>query len=257
MAARVVRPRRRDCRGGAPPAPSPTPTPTQTCGYSDTNIPQLQDISDFLRSCTGFSLRPVGGLLSARDFLNALAFRVFFSTQYLRHHTRPLYTPEPDCVHELLGHAPMFADADFADFSHEIGLASLGASDADIKRLATCYWFSVEFGLAMQDGARKAYGAGLLSSFGELEYACGGRAGASGPEFRPWEPERAAVQAYPITTYQPVYYVAESLADAKARMRAFCERMDKGFSVRFDPLTQSVTVDRAVLRGAYTVTLQT
>lgn len=229
------------------------------CDFGPHRIPQCNDISNFLHRRTGFRLRPVAGLLSSRDFLNGLAFRTFFSTQYIRHDAEPLYTPEPDICHELLGHAPMFADVDFADFSQEIGLASLGASDEEIKKLATCYWHSVEFGLVRQGNEIKAYGAGLLSSYGELLHACEYSASASGAtttnistdkakksDFKIWDPTVASTTSYPITTYQPTYFVAANLNDAKQRMRVYCENLPRKFYARYNPLTCSIWVDRAI-----------
>jgi phenylalanine-4-hydroxylase len=184
----------------------------KNCDFKEDNIPQLEDISNFLKNKTGWQLRPVGGLLSQREFLNGLAFKVFHSTQYIWHGSAPLYTPEPDIIHELMGHAPLFADPDFAQFSHQIGLATLGASESDIKKIATIYWFTVEFGICMENNKRKAYGAGILSSVGELEYAFEQNIA----KFLPLDFENCGLnyQDIPISKYQPVYFVAKSFKDA-------------------------------------------
>lgn len=209
----------------------------ERCGYNEHNIPQLEEVSRFLRETTGWTLRPVAGLLSARDFLNALAFRIFHSTQYIRHPSQPMYTPEPDVCHELLGHVPLYADPDFADFSQELGLASLGATDEQIKELGTVYWYTIEFGLCKEGAGVRAYGAGLLSSFGELEYCL-----TSKPKLEPFDPFKTALVPYDITNYQPLYFVTESFEDATDRIRAYANSLPRPFTLVYNPFTQTIEV---------------
>lgn len=200
-----------------------------------TRMPQLRDVSDFLNQATGFTVRPVAGLLSSRDFLNALAFRVFFSTQYIRHSGQPLYTPEPDMVHDILGHLPLLSDPDFAKFTQTIGLASLGADDELLDKLAKVYWYSVEFGLCSEGGRRKAYGAGILSAAGELQYAL-----SEEPECVPWDPMVASVTPFPITKYQPKYFVASSFSDAQEKLERWLGSQDKPIYLTYNSYSRKV-----------------
>jgi phenylalanine-4-hydroxylase len=149
-------------------------------------------------------MEPVMGLVRARTFLSALGRQVFLSTQYIRHHSRPLYTPEPDIIHELIGHAASLAHPRVAAVNACMGRATDLADEAELLRLERVYWYTLEFGLVEEAGAVKAFGAGLLSSAGELEQI------ECGPELRPWDLGAIAETPYDPSDMQPQLYVAPS-----------------------------------------------
>lgn len=192
-------------------------------GFRADAVPQLADVGAFLTERTGFRLQPVAGLVSSRDFLAALSRRHFPATQYVRHHSVPMYTPEPDVIHELLGHTPMLAIPEYADLTQKIGEATLGAPDAQIELFSRLYWYTIEFGLVRQTGGLRAYGSGLLSSFGELSHALAGKPGE--PEIRPFDPAAACQMPNPITTYQPVLWEVLSIQAAFSTVSKFIEQV--------------------------------
>ena len=167
---------------------------------------------------TGFGLVLTDGLLDPRIFLKHLGRRRQPCTVYLRHGSRPDYTPEPDLVHEAVGHAPMLTDPDAARLNEVIGQAAADASQRQLQALLRLYWFTLEFGLVEERSGPRAYGAGLLSSFGELPHAF-----SEAVERRPFQPQAVIEQDYFHDRMQDVLFVAPSLGAVLGDVRAWLQ----------------------------------
>ncbi|MEN0065904.1 MAG: phenylalanine 4-monooxygenase [Myxococcota bacterium] len=173
-------------------------------GLLESPLPQLEQVNERLTT-TGFRMEPVAGLVAPRRFLEALGRGVFLSTQYLRHGSRPLYTPEPDLVHELVGHAASLLHPGIAEISRRFGQVAAQSTDGEVERLVRLYWWTLEFGLVRHEGAVKALGAGLLSSAGELLGVV-----AEKPSFQAWSVSGMMGMDYDPTRPNPVLFVAPS-----------------------------------------------
>jgi phenylalanine-4-hydroxylase len=167
-------------------------------------IPQLDEVSERLTPLTGFAYVPAAGLVPLREFYGSLGDDTFHSTQYVRHPGAPLYTPEPDLIHEVIGHGNLLADPQLAEVNRLAGLAARRVeTDAALQLLADVFWFTIEFGVLREDGELRAYGAGILSSYGEIEEF-------RHMEIRPLDFHAMGTLDYDITHYQPVLFAAES-----------------------------------------------
>jgi len=175
-------------------------------GMSVSRPPVPGSLARRLKEQTGFSLVLTDGLLDARVFLSHLGERRQPCTVYLRHGSRPDYTPEPDLVHEAVGHAPMLTDPEAARLNEVIGHAAARASARQLQALLRLYWFTLEFGLVEERSGLRAYGAGLLSSFGELPHAF-----SEAVDRRPFRLEEVIEQDYAHDRMQDVLFVAPGL----------------------------------------------
>ncbi len=189
-------------------------------------VPQLDEVSALLEPITGWTYIAAPGLVPLREFYGDLGSRTFNSTQYLRHGSQPLYTPEPDIIHEVIGHGNQLASPRFARITEAAGQASLRLeTDEAMKFVADVFWFSMEFGIMREHGEVKAYGAGILSSYGEMDEF-------GHMEHRPLDLVDMGTLNYDITAYQPVLFCAESIDELEDVVGAFFETVDDDLAAR-------------------------
>ncbi|MGH7173073.1 MAG: phenylalanine 4-monooxygenase [Gemmataceae bacterium] len=135
-------------------------------------IPQLRHLSDRLRRETNMRLVPAEGALPYRTFYQYIGERGFPVTQFIRHGSHPEFTPEPDMIHDCLGHVPPLMNRDYVELLVLIGKAVSAATRGEqVLALKRFSWFSIEFGLIEEAGEVKVFGAGILSSTGEIPYS--------------------------------------------------------------------------------------
>jgi phenylalanine-4-hydroxylase len=183
--------------------------------FNPDRIPQLRKVNERVQAISGFRLEPVAGLVQPRVFLENLASGVFLCTQYIRHHSTPLYTPEPDVVHEIVGHGVTLACPPLAELNRLFGEAVQRTKQSDkLKRLSRVYWFTIEFGVLREDGKLKAYGTGLLSSAGELEEM-------HRAELEPLDLNAASETDYDPTHMQPLLFCADSFDGMYQTLRRY------------------------------------
>ena len=198
-------------------------------GLPEDRVPQLDEVTDRLRPLTGFEYHPAAGLVPLLEFYGSLADRVFHSTQYVRHPSEPLYTPEPDIIHEVIGHGNMLASPRLAEVKRLAGDAARRVqTDEALQFIADVFWFTLEFGVVWEDGELKAYGAGILSSYGEIEEF-------RGMEIRPLDFAEMGTIEYDITKYQPVLYAAESMDQVVEAVGGFFAAADDDTPARLAP----------------------
>ena len=171
-------------------------------------IPRFEEVNERLFKATGWEIVGVPGLIPEVPFFSLLAQRKFPVTDWIRKPEEFEYIVEPDIFHDLFGHVPLLFNPVIADFIQAYGQGGLKAAELGAcEMLARVYWYTIEFGLIRENGGVRAYGAGILSSAGELAYSVQ----SPEPHRLPLQLERAMRTLYKIDTYQQTYFVLDDM----------------------------------------------
>lgn len=170
-------------------------------------IPEFDEVNKLLAAQTGWQITVVPNIVPDREFFEMLQQKHFPATTWLRRPDQLDYLEEPDMFHDVFGHLPFLADADYCAFLSR--LAAIGMRFIDdaqvISMLSRLYWFTIEFGLVREDGQLKIYGSGLLSSYGETLYSI-----SEEPQHLPFDVATILHTAYRNDVIQDKYFVIES-----------------------------------------------
>lgn len=187
---------------------------TEKLNLTPDRIPALSDLSKVFEKTTGWKIARVPGLIHEQNFFELLRQRVFPSTDYIRGKEELDYTPAPDLFHDIFGHMPLLTNKNFASFYQKFGEAALNAEGKNRTRLETFHWFTVEFGLIKKPEGMRIYGAGIVSSLGEVQSALSDKV-----EVRDFVPQKLVEQEYDVWHLQPILFAIDSF-----------EHLNNGFS---------------------------
>jgi phenylalanine-4-hydroxylase len=186
-----------------------------TLRLSRSGIPDFDDLNERLFARSGWTVVAVPGLLPDEIFFGHLARRRFPAGNFIRPASSLDYLEEPDVFHDVFGHVPMLAEPWFADFVQRLGEEGLKAvAQGTLAAFSRLYWYTVEFGMALEEGDLKLYGAGLASSFGEAAYALDSRK----PERLPFDLGGVLRTPYRSDTFQPLYFVLDGMDSLRTQI---------------------------------------
>jgi phenylalanine-4-hydroxylase len=192
-------------------------------------VPNYDKMNRYLKAATGWEVLPVPGLIASRPFFSMLANKQFPAGTFIRTPEQLDYLEEPDIFHDVFGHVPLLSNPAYADYMQAYGKGGLLAMDhKGVKYLARLNWYTIEFGLIVSGGDFKAYGAGIMSSFGEAKYVMSDPS----PNIVKFNLERVLRTGYYIDDLQATYFAINSFESL------FRECVERPFVPLYDEYNQ-------------------